>query len=169
MIALLTEVDGVYSRAPGMPGARLLTDGSVSAEFGQVSAFGRGGMRSKVVAAEMAASAGIPTVTAAGHGERVLPAIVAGEPRGTRFSPADARLPAFKLWLRHGKPPAGRLHVDEGALRALVEAGGSLLAVGVASAEGRFRAGDVIELGRHRASEPRWHHVREGHRRCISC
>jgi glutamate 5-kinase len=146
LLVLLTEVDGVYSRAPGTPGAQLLADGAEAAEFGPGSALGRGGMRSKVVAAEMAAAAGIPTVIAAGHGERVLPAILAGEPRGTRFAPRDARLPAFKLWLRFGKPAAGRLHVDDGARRAIVEGGASLLAVGVASAEGRFEVGDVVEL-----------------------
>jgi len=146
LLVLLTEVDGVYSRAPGTPGAQLLADGSAAAEFGAGSPLGRGGMRSKVLAAEMAAAAGIPTVIAAGHGERVLPAILAGEPRGTRFAAADARLPAFKLWLRFGKPAAGRLHVDEGARRALAESGASLLAAGVASADGGFEAGDVVEL-----------------------
>jgi glutamate 5-kinase len=146
LLVLLTEVEGVYSRAPGTPGAQLLADGASAAEFGPGGALGRGGMRSKVVAAEMAASAGIPTVIAAGGGERVLPAILAGEPRGTRFTAGDARLPAFKLWLRFGKPSTGRLHVDDGARRALVESGASLLAVGVASAEGRFEAGDVVEL-----------------------
>jgi glutamate 5-kinase len=145
LLVLLTEVDGVYTRAPGTPGAELLSE-SGPAEFGPGGALGRGGMQSKVVAAEMAASAGIPTVIAAGHGKRVLPAILAGEPRGTRFMPGDARLPAFKLWLRFGKPPTGRLHVDEGARRAVVEAGASLLAVGVASVEGRFEAGDAVEL-----------------------
>jgi glutamate 5-kinase len=145
VLVLLTEVDGVYTRAPGTPGAELLAE-SGPAEFGPGSEHGRGGMQSKVVAAEMAASAGIPTVIAAGHGDRVLPAILAGEPRGTRFTPGDARLPAFKLWLRFGKPPAGRLHVDEGARRAVVESGASLLAVGVASVEGRFEAGDAVEL-----------------------
>jgi glutamate 5-kinase len=146
LLVLLTEVDGVYTRAPGTPGAQLLAEGAAGAELGPGGALGRGGMRSKVVAAEMAAAAGIPTVIAAGHGERVLPAILAGEPRGTRFTPGDARLPAFKLWLRFGKPPAGRLHVDEGARRAVVEAGASLLAVGVASCEGRFETGDAVEL-----------------------
>jgi glutamate 5-kinase len=136
----------VYTRAPGTPGAQLLADGSAAAQFGSGSPLGRGGMRSKVVAAEMAASAGIPTVIAAGDGKRVLPAILAGEPRGTRFTPGDARLPAFKLWLRYGKPATGRVHVDEGAQRALVESGASLLGVGVASVEGRFDAGDVVEL-----------------------
>ena len=103
-------------------------------------------MRSKIVAAELAASAGIPTVIAGGAGADVLAPIVAGEPRGTRFSPDEQAPPAFKLWLRHGKPVAGRLHVDQGARRALTRGGASLLAVGVVEVEGRFEAGDAVEL-----------------------
>jgi glutamate 5-kinase len=148
LLVLLTEVEGVYSRAPGTPGATLLVEGALAREaaFGVGSDAGRGGMRSKVVAAEMAAAAGIPTVIASGEGESVLAPIVAGEPRGTRFAPAERSESAFKLWLRYGKPAAGRIVVDEGARRAMVEQGASLLAVGVVSCEGRFGPGDGIEV-----------------------
>jgi glutamate 5-kinase len=148
LLVLLTEVDGVYSRAPGTPGARLLEQGerALEAAFGAGSELGRGGMRSKVVAAGMAAAAGIPTVIASGQGEAVLPGIVAGEPRGTRFAAADPAESAYKLWLRHGKPARGRVLVDEGARRAMLEQGASLLAVGVVSCEGRFGPGDGVEL-----------------------
>ena len=148
LLILLTEVDGVYSRLPGTPGAQLVDEGTQAADavFGAGSALGRGGMQSKVLAAQMAAAAGITTVIASGHGASVLGPIAAGERRGTRFSAADRSGSAFKLWLRYGKPVAGRLVVDEGARRAVAEAGASLLAVGVVSAEGRFRLGDAVEL-----------------------
>jgi glutamate 5-kinase len=148
LLVLLTEVEGVYSRAPGTPGAELLELGAEAggAEVGDGSRLGRGGMRSKILAAELAASAGIPTVIAAGAGADVLGPIVAGEPRGTRFQPGERAPSAFKLWLRHGKPVAGRLHVDDGARRALTRDGASLLAVGVARVEGRFEPGDAVEL-----------------------
>jgi glutamate 5-kinase len=94
----------------------------------------------------MAAAAGIPTVIAAGTGESVLGPILAGEPRGTRFHGTERALPAFKLWLRFGKPVAGRLHVDAGARRAVLREGRSLLAVGVVGYDGRFDAGDAVEL-----------------------
>src|SRR5207237_3144928 len=129
LLVLLTEVAGVYSRAPREPGAALLDEWQGDARFGAGTPLGRGGMRSKVIAAEMAAAAGIPTVVAAGEGKSVLPAIVTGEARGTRFAPRDGAVPAFKLWLRFGKPSVGRVHVDDGARRALLE-GASLLAVG---------------------------------------
>jgi glutamate 5-kinase len=116
------------------------------AAFGTGGELGRGGMRSKVVAAEMAASAGIPTVIASGVGESVLAPILAGEPRGTRFAPGDRAESAFKLWLRYGKPAAGRVVVDDGARRAMVEKGASLLAVGIVACEGRFGPGDGVEV-----------------------
>jgi glutamate 5-kinase len=148
LLVLLTEAEGVYTRAPGTPGAELIDHGSAaaSAVIGEGSALGRGGMGSKIVAAELAAAAGIPTVIAGGRGRDVLASIVAGEPRGTRFQ-ADVRAPSsFKLWLRLAKPARGRLHVDDGARRAVVGEGASLLAVGVRSVEGRFEAGEAVEL-----------------------
>jgi glutamate 5-kinase len=148
LLVLLTEVEGVYSRAPGTPGAQLIAEGARArdAALGAASPLGRGGMRSKVLAAELAAAAGIPTVIAAGTGDSVLEPILAGEPRGTRFAAVGRNEPAFKLWLRFGKPIRGRITVDEGARRALVEDGASLLGVGVLSCEGGFEPGDAVEL-----------------------
>ncbi len=148
LLVLLTEVEGVYSRAPGTPGAELLAEGAHArnAVLGETSPLGRGGMRSKVLAAELAAAAGIPTVIAGGAGEMVLEPILAGESRGTRFTAAERSESAFKLWLRFGKPVRGRIAVDAGARRALVEDGASLLGVGVAACEGAFAPGDAVEL-----------------------
>lgn len=148
LLVLLTEVEGVYTRAPGTPGAELVGEGSAleGAILGDASALGSGGMQSKVLAAEMAAAAGIPTVIAAGTSASVLEPILAGEPRGTRFHATGQELPAYKLWLRFGKPLAGRLHLDEGARRAVARGGGSVLAVGVVSCEGGFEAGEAVEL-----------------------
>jgi glutamate 5-kinase len=148
LLVLLTEVEGVYSRAPGTPGAELLAEGDRvgEAQLGAGTPLGRGGMQSKVLAAEMASAAGIPTVIAAGQGEDVLGPIVAGEPRGTRFAPDAKGESAFKLWLRYGKPVAGRLHLDEGARRAVAEQGASLLGIGVVRCEGSFEAGAGVEL-----------------------
>jgi len=145
---LLTEVDGVHTRAPGTPGAEVVREGSAvdDVAFGDASQLGRGGMKSKVVAARMASEAGIPTVIAEGTGREVLGPILAGEPRGTRFHGGDRELSAYKLWLRFAKEPAGVLHVDDGARRAVVDEGRSLLAVGVTGCDGRFDAGDAVEL-----------------------
>ena len=148
LLVLLTEVEGVYSAAPGSPGAELVEEGGRAggAAFGSGSALGRGGMESKVGAAQLAAGAGIPTVIADGRGESVLGPIIAGERRGTRFAPAESRESAFKLWLRYCKPVAGRLVVDDGARAAVARGGASLLAAGVVRTEGDFGPGDGVVL-----------------------
>ncbi len=148
LLVLLTEVEGVYTRSPGTPGAELVADGGGAdgVAFGGSSPLGRGGMQSKVLAARMAAAAGIPSVIAGGAGESVLEPILAGEPRGTRFRGSEREISAYKLWLRFGKPAKGRLRVDEGAKSAVASDRRSLLAVGVVGCEGRFVAGDAVEL-----------------------
>jgi len=150
MLVLLTSVPGVLAEPTGA-GAVVIEDGAAAraATFGARSTHGSGGMESKVAAAELAAGAGIPTVIAGGRDDGVLTGLLAGRPGGTRFSAAPEPAPAFKLWLRHGKRIGGRIHVDAGARRALVESGASLLAVGVSTTEGGFRAGDGVELVDH--------------------
>ena len=138
LLVLLTSVPGVLRDGV------LIEDGAQAraASFGPRSALGRGGMESKVSAAELAAAAGIPTVIA---GETPLTELLAGRAAGTRFDAGEGTT-AFKLWLRHCKRVAGRIAVDAGAKRAVVRDGGSLLAVGVTAVERPFRAGDGVEI-----------------------
>ena len=148
-LVLLTEVEGVYSDHPSHPDAELLADGdiAVGARLGRGSGLGRGGMQSKIAAASMAAAVGIPTVIASGRREGVLAEAVAGDARGTRFRPVVVeRERAFKLWLRYAKPSIASVVVDDGARRALLAGGGSLLAVGVVRCDGRFGAGDAVDI-----------------------
>ncbi|HEX3225538.1 MAG TPA: glutamate 5-kinase [Gaiellaceae bacterium] len=138
LLVLLTSVPGVLRDGV------LIEDGAQAraVSFGAKSPLGRGGMESKVAAAELAAAAGIPTVIA---GETPLTELLAGRAAGTRFDAGEGA-PAFKLWLRHGKRVAGRIVVDAGAKRAVIRDGGSLLAVGVTEVERPFRAGDGVEI-----------------------
>ena len=138
LLVLLTSVPGVLRDGV------LIEDGAQAqaVSFGAKSPLGRGGMESKVAAAELAAAAGIPTVIA---GETPLPELLAGRAAGTRFDAGEGA-PAFKLWLLHGKRVAGRIVVDAGAKRAVMRDGGSLLAVGVTAVERAFRAGDGVEI-----------------------
>jgi len=139
LLVLLTSVEGVLGAD-----AAVIAEGAAarSAVFGPGSAAGKGGMESKVAAAELAAAAGIPSVIASG--KTPLPALLAGG--GTRFAAAATGESAFKLWLRFGNRVTGRLVVDEGAERAVRKRGSSLLAVGVVRCEGAVRAGDGVEL-----------------------
>ncbi len=153
LLVLLTDAEGVFTADPRAdPDARLVAEvrDTVDLEPLQIghatSPLGSGGMRSKVVAAEMATAAGIPVVVGSGLVPGVLAAAVAGESVGTRFAPQDGRYSSFKLWLKYAKPTRGRVAVDAGAARALREGGTSLLPVGVVGVEGGFDAGDAVEV-----------------------
>ena len=153
LLLLLTDTDGLYTANPRVdPGAQLVEEVTDHAaldelEIGhELSPLGSGGMRSKVMAAEMATSAGIPTVIASGLEPGVIERAWAGQPAGTRFHPGPARHSSFKLWLKYAKPSYGTLCVDAGAARALREGGTSLLPVGIVEVEGSFDAGDAVEI-----------------------
>jgi glutamate 5-kinase len=158
LLLLLTDADGVYTADPRLnPQARLVQEVSEFAELetldiGQAaSPLGSGGMRSKVVAAEMATAAGIPTVIASGLTPGMIPAAAAGGSGGmggvgTFFPAREGRYSSFKLWLKYAKPTRGRVLVDDGAARALREGGTSLLPVGVVEVTGSFEAGDAVEI-----------------------
>src|SRR5829696_7535138 len=153
LLVLLTDTDGLYTANPRKdPGARLVpevTDHAVLDELdigAATSPLGSGGMRSKVVAAEMTTSAGIPAVIASGLAPGTLARAWAGERVGTRFAPQQVRHSSFKLWLKYAKPSHGTLTVDAGAARALRDGGTSLLPVGIVDVAGEFDAGDAVEV-----------------------
>src|SRR5215203_5061714 len=152
-LVLLTDTGGLYSADPRKdPGAGLVEEVRSLEELEgydiglSTSPLGSGGMRSKVVAAEMATAAGIPVTITSGVGREAVAAALAGAPSGTRFHPQEGRVSSFKLWLKYAKPTQGRLVVDEGAEHALRERGTSLLPVGVVDVEGEFEAGDAVEV-----------------------
>jgi glutamate 5-kinase len=152
-LLLLTDMDGLFTADPRMdPAAELVADvrdfrAVEQLEIGMSkSPLGSGGMRSKVVAADMATAAGIPAVILNGTRPGTVLRAVAGEAEGTRFHPQAQRMSSFKLWLKYAKPSHGRLVVDAGAERALRERGTSLLPVGVVDVQGEFKAGDAVEV-----------------------
>jgi glutamate 5-kinase len=109
---------------------------------------GTGGMRSKVVAAEIATAGGIETVICSGRRPEALPRALAGADEGTRFRASGARYSSFKLWLKYAKPSRGVVQIDAGAARALREGGTSLLPVGIVDVEGAFDVGDAVDVAR---------------------
>jgi len=152
-LLLLTDQDGLYTADPRHdPAAELVgevTDWAALEEL-QIghagTAIGSGGMRSKVVAAEMATAAGVTTVICSGTRPGALLRAAAGEAEGTRCPPQPVRHSSFKLWLKYAKPTHGTITVDDGAARVLREAGTSLLPVGVVDVSGDFDAGDAVEV-----------------------
>jgi glutamate 5-kinase len=152
-LILLTDIDGLYTADPRLyPDARIVTEVGDFAELEELeighttSPLGSGGMRSKVVAAEMATAAGIATVICNGSRPGALQAVLAGEREGTRFAAGEARYSSFKLWLKYAKPSRGTLVIDAGAVRAVREGSASLLPVGVVEVIGDFDAGDAVEI-----------------------
>jgi glutamate 5-kinase len=152
-LLLLTDADGVFTANPRTnPEARLVAKVDEFSELegldiGHASSpLGSGGMRSKVVAAEMATAAGIHTVIGSGLDPRTIRAAAEGSPVGTTFAASSGRYSSFKLWLKYAKPTRGRVLVDAGAARALREGGTSLLPVGIVDVAGEFDAGDAVEI-----------------------
>ncbi|MGD2102159.1 MAG: glutamate 5-kinase [Acidimicrobiia bacterium] len=154
MLVLLTDTSGIYSADPWLSSnAELL---SAVRHTDQVldqvrsnstrGTFGSGGVATKVAAARMAAWSGVPTVIASASQPEVVRRAVAGEDLGTWVSPRESSLSARKLWIAFGSPAEGSVTVDGGAARALVEAGKSLLPVGVTGVDGSFATGAAIEV-----------------------
>jgi glutamate 5-kinase len=160
LLVLLTDIDGLYTADPRHDSnARLVHEitefeALEGIEVGHTtSPLGSGGMRSKVVAADMATAAGIRAVICNGVREGALAAVLAGHMEGTNFPPRAARHSSFKLWLRYAKPSHGTIVVDGGAARALREEGTSLLPVGIVEVLGSFGAGDAVEIAERDAVE----------------
>jgi glutamate 5-kinase len=147
---LLSDVDALYSGDPRKPGAvRISEVGSASdvdgVQAGTVGAsgLGTGGMASKLAAARLASSAGIPVLLAgASDASRALSAADVG----TAFAATGSRLTARRFWLGYATDANGRLHLDDGAVAAVVGRRRSLLAAGITGVDGDFEAGDVVEL-----------------------
>ncbi len=154
MLVLLTDTIGLFSADPRLGEAELLsavrhTD-AILDELNRGAApgttFGSGGVATKIAAARMAAWSGIPTVVADARQPDVAVRAVAGEDVGTWIDPQPGRLSARRLWIAFGLPSEGTVTVDDGAARALVEWGKSLLPVGVVAVDGSFGAQAAVEV-----------------------
>ena len=150
LLLILTDQAGLYDRDPrAHADAKLVAEGEagdarLTAMAGGSGALGRGGMRTKLAAAEKAAHSGAATVIASGREENVLGRVLAGEAIGTHLRPSQERLAARKQWLAGPARVAGRLTLDAGAVRVIREAGKSLLPVGVKAVAGEFLRGEIV-------------------------
>jgi glutamate 5-kinase len=149
-VLLLSDVDGLYDRAPHEPGATLIervegvTPEILAMATGDSSSgMGSGGMRSKLQAAQIAERAGIALAIINGTHENPI-ARALGDDRGTLFLPVRADN-ARKAWLGGRLAPEGVLSVDAGCVAALGE-GASLLAAGLTDVEGDFQRGALVSL-----------------------
>ncbi|PXY27522.1 glutamate 5-kinase [Prauserella muralis] len=148
-LVLLSDVDALYDGDPRGGGTRKITEITGQSDLDGLSVgksssgLGTGGMMSKVAAARTAAAAGIPALIAAAAEAREA---LGAAGTGTAFHASDARLSARRFWLGYAAGTSGRLHLDDGAVAAVVRRRRSLLAAGITGVDGDFQAGDVVDL-----------------------
>ncbi len=151
-LCIVSDVEGLFDRNPKEPGAvRLETvehiDASVEARAGgSGSRVGSGGMRTKLGAVRQVTEMGVSAIIVGGRTPRVLSRLAAGETLGTWFLAQPTRLSSRKHWIAYALRPAGTLHVDAGAGRALVEKGSSLLPIGLTRVDGDFEPGTCVRI-----------------------
>jgi glutamate 5-kinase len=149
MTIILSDVGGLYTADPQEPSAHLIkTVESITPElksslYGK-GKLGKGGIQSKIKAAEIAISCGIPVVIANSRRENVLLDILAGKDVGTFFKP-QTPMRAVKRWIAYGASIKGQIQVNEGAKKAIL-GGSSLLPVGITKVVGHFNVGDVVSI-----------------------
>ena len=161
LLVILSDVDGVFDRDPRSdPDARLLPvvtdidEAKEAARDARPSELGRGGMFSKLCAAEEARRAGIPTVIASGQQEGVLSGLLDGScESGTLVLPDERRLTSRKHWILYNLKPSGDVTVDGGARAAVTVKGKSLLPSGLREVRGSFGAGACVRCMDHEGRE----------------
>ncbi len=148
LLVMLTDVEGLRDAT----GVRMPIVADIEREAAPVAGastrdgVGSGGMASKVGSARMVTRTGVPAVVAPGRVPTVLTDLLAGVDVGTLFLPGADVLSSRKHWIAYGARPAGKLTVDDGARRALVEHGRSLLPRGVVKVDGEFAVGDTVSV-----------------------
>jgi len=150
LVIILSDVDGLYTSDPSEPDAKLIktvdtiTDELKNSLKGK-SKRGRGGIQSKIKAAEIATNCGIPVVISNSRKENAILNILASDKEaGTYFKP-QPRISAVKRWIGYGAAVKGSIQVNAGAKEAILQ-GSSLLAVGISTINGVFDVNDVIVL-----------------------
>lgn len=152
---ILTDVDRIYSADPrSNPEAQpisLIEDLDTlkalkGAAGGQGSVWGTGGMVTKLEAAQIATTAGVRTVITNGKQPGNLLRVLQGEAVGTQIVPQPKPSRGRKRWIAASLPPTGRLRVDEGAAKAILRRGKSLLAAGIIEVSGEFQPQEAVQL-----------------------
>lgn len=151
LLVLLSDVDGLYTAPPSgnadahfIPHVTRITPEIEAMAGAAASELSRGGMRTKLDAGRIATAAGTAMIIASGKRDHPLAAIDQGA-RHTYFQPSPTPARGFKTWISGHLEPAGYLHVDEGAVKALL-AGKSLLPAGVRRVDGEFSRGDTVAI-----------------------
>ncbi len=147
----LTDIDGLYDRDPRIhsDAARIETVTTIHREIeraagGIAGALGTGGMLSKIKAARKLTTAGVPMIIAGGKIPDIVGRLFAGEQLGTVFLPQRGKMANRKCWIGFTLTPKGTLRIDDGAARAILTGGKSLLPSGIVEVEGEFGVGAPV-------------------------
>lgn len=152
LLLILSDVDGLYDKNPKEnPDAKIISVvNEVTDEILELgtdaSAGGRGGMRTKLMAARMVTRFGGKVLIANGKIPYVIKKVFEGEDIGTMFLPQTAGLSDKKRWIGYATNIIGKIKVNQGAKKALVEKEKSLLPIGVIEVIHEFNKGDVISI-----------------------
>jgi glutamate 5-kinase len=149
LLIILSDVDGLFTKDPQEPDSTLIKmveriTPELKRSLSGKGRFGRGGIQSKIRAAEIAVKSGIPVMIANSRRDNVILDILAGIGVGTYFKPEE-NMPAFKRWIAYGASVKGQIFVNEGAKEAILKKS-SLLPVGITRVVGQFNAGDVVGI-----------------------
>ena len=155
LVVILSDIDGLYDANPRedaqaqlIERVESITPEVMASAGGTGSVVGSGGMVTKLKAARVLMSAGIPMVVCHGEAEDALVRLANGEQVGTYFVPHEQRheITPKKLWIALGDSAKGSVTIDDGAVRALERKGSSLLTVGVTAVDGRFDVDDIVDV-----------------------
>ena len=150
LLVLVSDIDALYDAPPTQVGAKPIHEVANISDIENIvlggagtAGVGSGGMVTKVEAARIATSAGIPMLlTSLPDVDKVMN----GAELGTYFHAHTSKTTSRLLWLAHATTTQGTLVLDAGAVKAILERGVSLLPAGVTAVHGNFIAGDAVEL-----------------------
>jgi glutamate 5-kinase len=153
LLIICSDIDGLFDADPRRhKSAQLIPlvekiDATVYELAGDSSnPIATGGMRTKIQAAQKATVRGIDTVILNGTRRESLDQLTLGRLYGTLFRRTGHPMTAKKHWMLHALPCQGRLFVDAGAARALLDKGASLLPSGIVAVEGEFKSGEAVQV-----------------------
>lgn len=152
LLIILSDVDGLYDGPPGDAGSHRvelvegIDDRILAMAQTHRASSSKGGMASKLEAAQAANSLGHPMIIAAGRDDQVLDKIFSEQPVGTLFLPPAKTVRGRRRWISSAARVAGSLILDAGAVAAVRNQGSSLLAIGITQVNGAFQRGSVVSL-----------------------
>ncbi len=152
MLIILSDVDGLYDGPPEDPKSKRfemvesIDDRIMAMAQDHSASHSKGGMASKLEAAQVATSHGQPTIIAPGRDDQVLDKIFSEVAIGTLFVPQEKTIRGRRRWIGTSARVAGSLSLDDGAASAVRNNGSSLLAIGITKVSGSFQRGSVVSL-----------------------